>query len=71
MKKNDVQVGSAYVVKVSGYLAPVRLEGISPYGGWIGRSIATGRKVRISTAAKLRRQLSCKDLEAWTAYRDR
>jgi hypothetical protein len=55
MKKQDVQIGSTYIVKVSGVLAKVRITGESPYGGWRGTNLATGREVRIRTAARLRR----------------
>ena len=55
MKANEVQIGQAYIVKVSGKLAKVRLESVSQYGGWNGRNLETGREVRIRTAAKLRR----------------
>ena len=59
MKKSDnIRVGAVYIVKVSGALVPVRLESASPYGGWIGRNIRTGREVRIRTAAKLRREVT-------------
>jgi hypothetical protein len=54
MKKEDVQVGNLYVVKVSGKLAPVRIVSESPYGGWVGVNERTKREVRIRTAAKLR-----------------
>lgn len=56
MKQKDVVLGKIYVVKVSGHLAPVRLESVCSYGGWIGRNTTTGREVRIRTAAKLRRE---------------
>ena len=55
MKRQDVQIGSIYIVKVSGVLAKVRIAGKSPYGGWIGRNLATGREIRIRSAARLRR----------------
>lgn len=58
MKRSEVQIGRTYVVKVSGQLAPVKLISASPYGGWIGRNVRTGRDVRIRTAAKLRREIS-------------
>ena len=57
MKKTEVAVGKTYVVKVSGQLTRVRLAGESPYGGWIGKNLSTGREVRIRTAAKLRREV--------------
>jgi hypothetical protein len=55
MKRQDVQTGSTYIVKVSGVLAKVRLTAESPYGGWRGTNLATGREVRIRSAARLRR----------------
>lgn len=54
MKKNQVRIGETYTVKVSGQLAPVRVKGTSPYGGWIGVNTKTNREVRIRTAARLR-----------------
>ncbi len=55
MKKAQVEVGTTYIVKVSGVLAKVRITGESPYGGWNGRNLATGREIRIRSAARLRR----------------
>ena len=55
MKKQDVQTGSTYIAKVSAVLAKVRITRESPYGGWYGTNLATGREVRIRGAARLRR----------------
>ena len=55
MKKQDVQTGSIYIAKVRGVLAKVRITRESPYGGWYGTNLATGREVRIRGAARLRR----------------
>lgn len=55
MKKNEVQVGAVYLVKVSGKVQPVRVVRESSFGGWEGINVNTGREVRIKTAAKLRR----------------
>ena len=54
MKKKEVEIGKNYLAKISGKLTAVKIVSESPYGGWIGRNIATGREVRIKTAAKLR-----------------
>ena len=54
MKKADVEVGRTYRVKISGRLTRVQLTATSPFGGWEGRNVLTGRTVRIRTAAKLR-----------------
>jgi hypothetical protein len=55
MKKNEVQIGAKYIVKVSGNLVPVKITSESQYGGWYGKNTVTGREVRIKTAGKLRR----------------
>jgi hypothetical protein len=55
MKKQDVQIGSTYIAKVSGVLAKVSITRKSPYGGWYGTNLATGREIRIRGAARLRR----------------
>jgi hypothetical protein len=55
MKKQEIQTGSTYIAKVSGVLAQVRITGESPYGGWHGTNLTTGRAVRIRGAARLRR----------------
>jgi hypothetical protein len=58
MKKSEVRVGAYYLAKISGRLATVRIDSESPYGGWTATNTATGRKVRIKTAARLRRAVS-------------
>ena len=54
MKKHNIKVGSIYLVKVSGTLAKVRLTREHDRGGWYGTNLATGREIRIRTAARLR-----------------
>jgi hypothetical protein len=54
MQKQNVKVGSTYIVKVSGTLARVRITRAHDRGGWCGINLATGREIRIRTAARLR-----------------
>ena len=54
MTKSNVQIGSTYIVKVSQKLAKVRLTREHDRGGWYGTNLATGREIRIRTAARLR-----------------
>ena len=54
MQKQNVKVGTTYIVKVSGTLAKVRLTREHARGGWYGTNLATGREIRIRTAARLR-----------------
>ena len=58
MKKQDVQLGKHYVVKVSGKLVPVALVQENPLGGWNGINLQTHRGVRIRSAARLRRPVN-------------
>jgi len=58
MKKKDIKVGNVYAVKVSGRVVPVKLISESPYGGWNGKSLVTGREIRVKTGGRLRRELS-------------
>ena len=57
MTKSNVQIGSTYIVKVSGTLAKVRLTREHERGGWYGTNLATGREIRIRTAARLRSEV--------------
>jgi hypothetical protein len=57
MQKHNVQIGTTYIVKVSGTLAKVRLTREHPRGGWYGTNLATGREIRIRTAARLRSEV--------------
>ena len=54
MKAKDVQIKGVYLAKVSGSLAKVRIDRVSPFGGWDGTNLETGRSVRIRTAQRLR-----------------
>ena len=54
MKKAEVQIGGRYVAKVSGTLTTVRIDHENPHGGWDATNVATGRAVRIRSAARLR-----------------
>jgi len=54
MKRQNIEVGRTYLVKVSGRLVPVRLEAEHSNGGWTGVNKETRRQVRVRTAARLR-----------------
>ena len=57
MQKRNVHIGSTYIVKVSGTLAKVRITREHDRGGWYGTNLATGREIRIRTAARLRSEV--------------
>lgn len=54
MKKAQVRLGGRYEAKVSNKIVVVRLLRESPYGGWDAVNEATGRTIRIKSAARLR-----------------
>ena len=58
MQKQDIRIGSTYIVRVSGTLAKVRITREHPRGGWYGTNFATGREIRIRTAARLRKEVN-------------
>jgi hypothetical protein len=54
MKKHEVKVGAKYLAKVSDKVVPVRIDGENPHGGWDATNEATGKKVHIKSAQRLR-----------------
>ncbi len=54
MKTSEVRVGGVYTAKVSDKLLPVRIDAENRHGGWDATNLATGKKVRIKTARRLR-----------------
>jgi len=57
MKKNDVQIGATYLVKVASNLVPVKIDREHDNGGWMGTSAKTGKAIRIKSAQRLRKCL--------------
>jgi len=57
MKKADVQVNGTYLVKVAGNLVPVKITREHDNGGWEGRSVKTGKTIRIKSPQRLRKCL--------------
>jgi hypothetical protein len=57
MKKADVHLGSTYLVKVAGNLVPVTIDAEHDNGGWVGKSMKTGKTIRIKSPQRLRKRL--------------
>lgn len=68
MKRDDVQIRAVYTAKVTNKVVEVRIDAESPHGGWDATNLATGKKVRIKTARRLRGRVrkSAADLRART-----
>ena len=62
MKKNDVKIGANYMAKVTNSVVPVRIDTEKPNGGWDGKNLATGRKIHIKSAQRLRRKCTEADM---------
>ena len=54
MKKNEVKVGGLYVAKVSDRIVTVRIDSTHSSGGWNATNTATGKRIRIKSAQRLR-----------------
>ena len=60
MKKSEVKIGSVYTAKVSDKVVEVRIDAESRHGGWDATNLATGKKVRIKSAQRLRAAVGAK-----------
>jgi len=56
MKKSEVKTGRHYTAKVSNRMATIRIDAENPNGGWDATNITTGKKVRIKSVQRLRRE---------------
>ena len=54
MKKHEVKLGGRYSAKVSDKVVVVRIDAENPHGGWDATNEATGKRVRIKSAQRLR-----------------
>ena len=54
MKKNEVKIGHTYTAKVTDKIVDVRIDAESRHGGWDATNLATGKKIRIKSPARLR-----------------
>ncbi|MFQ5668333.1 MAG: winged helix-turn-helix domain-containing protein [Candidatus Binatia bacterium] len=54
MKKDQVKIGGLYVAKVSDKLVTVRIDSTHSAGGWHATNTATGKRIRIKSAQRLR-----------------
>jgi hypothetical protein len=54
MKKNKIEVGGLYTAKVSDRIVKVRIDSANTNGGWNATNTATGKRIRIKSAQRLR-----------------
>jgi hypothetical protein len=54
MKKDQIKVGGLYTAKVSDKLVTVRIDSAHTSGGWNATNTATGKRIRIKSAQRLR-----------------
>jgi uncharacterized membrane protein YqiK len=54
MKKDQIKIGGLYTAKVSDKLVTVRIDSAHSSGGWNATNTATGKRIRIKSAQRLR-----------------
>ncbi len=54
MKKNEVKVGGTYTAKISDRLVSVRIDSAHSKQGWNATNTATGKRIHIKSAERLR-----------------
>ena len=54
MKKDQIKLGGTYLAKVTDKVVLVRLDAENPHGGWDATNLATGKRIRIKSAQRLR-----------------
>ncbi len=55
MKKDEIKIGNCYQAKVSDRIVTVRIDSTNSHGGWNATNTATGKRIRIKSAQRLRR----------------
>ncbi|MEW6199781.1 MAG: winged helix-turn-helix domain-containing protein [Planctomycetota bacterium] len=55
MKKDEIKIGQCYEAKVSDRIVSVRIDSSNSHGGWNATNTATGKRIRIKSAQRLRR----------------
>jgi len=56
VRKKDVQIGGIYRARVLGKCTVVKILAEYASGGWVARNLASGRKIMIRTAGRLKRR---------------
>lgn len=70
MKSEQIEIGNVYAAKITDKVVPVRIDAVclslstGKPGGWDATNLKTNRKVRIKSAAKLRKQITVPDAGA-------
>ena len=64
MKKDEVKIGQVYTAKVTNRLVPVRIDSAHSKQGWSATNTATGKRIRIKSAQRLRGPAEVPEAEA-------
>ncbi len=54
MRKDEIKIGQCYRAKVSDRVVTVRIDSMNSHGGWNATNTATGKRIRIKSAQRLR-----------------
>jgi len=58
MKKDEIKIGQCYKAKVSDRIVTVRIDSTNSHGGWNATNTATGKRIRVKSAQRLRRAVT-------------
>jgi len=58
MKKDEIKIGQCYTAKVSDRIVTVRIDSTNSHGGWNATNTATGKRIRVKSAQRLRRAVT-------------
>lgn len=70
LKKSEVRIGGVYVAKVTDRLVQVRIDSQRRGGGWHATNLATGKKIVIKSAQRLRSAVEADSAETGAEDRD-
>jgi len=67
MNENQIKIDRVYTAKVKNREVSLRIDEKHSDGGWITTSLASGKRVRIKTAARFGREVSKSEIKSGKA----
>jgi hypothetical protein len=64
MNERQIKIGRVYTTKVTNREVSVRIDEKHPEGGWTATNLASGKRVRIKTAARFGREVSKSEIKS-------
>jgi hypothetical protein len=67
MNERQIKIGRVYTAKITNREVPLRIDEKHTDGGWITTSLASGKRVRIKTAARFGREVTRAEIKSGKA----